>query len=93
MITIKKYILPVLLLASVLSCKKSVYDVETELDPNAAPVALYLNNASKVQIGQLGVGLQSVIRTAFVDFGRVSGTVGREIIYSASTDNRYLLSF
>jgi starch-binding outer membrane protein, SusD/RagB family len=89
MITIKKYILPILLLASVLSCKKSVYDVETELDPNAAPVALYLNNASKVQIGQLGVGLQSVIRTAFVDFGRVSGTVGREIIYSASTDNRY----
>jgi starch-binding outer membrane protein, SusD/RagB family len=79
--TIKKYIIPALFFASILSCKKNVYDVETEIDPNNAPVALYLNNANKAQINQLGVGLQSVLRTAFLDFGRVSGTVGREIIY------------
>jgi starch-binding outer membrane protein, SusD/RagB family len=89
MTTIKKYIIPVLLIATVLSCKKNVYDVDTELDPNAPAVSLYLSNASKPQISQLAVGLQSVLRTAFVDFGRVTGTVGREIIFSASTDNRY----
>jgi starch-binding outer membrane protein, SusD/RagB family len=89
MTTIKKFIIPVILLATVVSCKKNVYDVDTELDPNAPAVSLYLSNASKPQISQLAVGLQSVLRSAFVDFGRITGTVGREIIYSASTDNRY----
>ncbi len=87
--TLKKYIVPVFMLASILSCKKQYFEVETELDPNNPPVALYLNNANTAQINQLGIGLQSVLRTAFLDFGRVSGTVAREVIYSASTDNRY----
>lgn len=77
------------MLATVISCKKTDFEVETDLDPNAPPTALYLNNASRTQIRQLGVGLQSVMRTAFLDMGRVTGTVGREVIYSASTDNRY----
>ena len=88
-INFKRYIMPALLLATISSCKKEDFEVATELDPNAPPTALYLNNANKVQIRQLGVGLQSVVRSAFLDFGRVSGTVGREVIYSASTDNRY----
>ena len=89
MTTIKKYIIPALMLASVISCKKNDFDVATELDPNSPPTALYLNNANTAQLNQLGVGLQSVMRTAFFDFGRVSGTVGREIIFSASTESRY----
>ena len=91
MINLKKYIIPAVLFASVAisSCKKQDFEVATELDPNAAPTALYLTNANKAQIRQLGTGLQSVVRSAFEDFGRVTGTVGREIIYSASTDNRY----
>ena len=88
-INFKRYIMPALLLATIISCKKEDFEVATELDPNAPPTALYLNNANKAQIRQLGVGLQSVVRSAFLDFGRVSGTVGREVIYSASTDNRY----
>lgn len=88
-IKLKRYIIPALLLATIISCKKEDFEVDTDLDPNAPPTALYLNNANKAQIRQLGVGLQSVVRTAFLDFGRVSGTVGREVIFSASTDNRY----
>lgn len=87
--TFKKYIIPVFMLVSILSCKKNYFEVATELDPNNPPVALYLTNANSKQINQLGIGLQSVLRSAFQDFGRVSGTVGREVIYSASTDNRY----
>ena len=87
--TFKKYIIPVFMLASIISCKKNYFEVETELDPNNPPVALYLTNANSKQINQLGIGLQSVLRSAFLDFGRVTGTVGRETIYSASTDNRY----
>lgn len=91
MINLKKYIIPAVLFASVAvsSCKKQDFEVVTELDPNAPPTALYLTNANKAQIRQLGTGLQSVVRSAFEDFGRVTGTVGREIIFSASTDNRY----
>ena len=81
--------MPALLLATVVSCKKENFEVPTELDPNAPPVALYLNNANTAQIRQLGVGLQAVTRTAFLDFGRVTGSVGREIIFAAATDNRY----
>ena len=87
---IKIYIFSALLISSVVSCKKNYFEVDTTLDPNGAPVDLFLNNASRAQISQLGVGLQSALRSAsFLDFGRVTGTVGREIIYSASTDNRY----
>ena len=81
--------MPALLLATVVSCKKENFEVPTELDPNAPPVALYLTNANTAQIRQLGVGLQAVTRTAFLDFGRVTGSVGREIIFAAATDNRY----
>jgi starch-binding outer membrane protein, SusD/RagB family len=86
---LKKYIIPVFMLASIISCKKNYFEVATELDPNNPPTDLYLNNANLVQINQLAVGLQSVVRSAFVDFGRITGSVGRETIYSAASDNRY----
>ncbi len=86
---IKLYILSALLVSSIVACKKDSFEVETDQDPNAPYIDLYVANASAAQINQLGVGLQSALRNGFTDFGRVSGTVGREIIYSASTDNRY----
>jgi starch-binding outer membrane protein, SusD/RagB family len=85
----KIFIAGALLLAAVSSCKKSYFELDTELDPNAAPVAAYIANASRTQISQMGVGVQGVLRNAFLDFGRITGTVGREVINSASTDNRY----
>lgn len=88
----KKYILiisGVMLLTTFNSCKKNPYEVATELDPNAAPVAAYVANANATQISQMGIGVLSVLRNAVTDFGRITGTVGREVIYSASTDNRY----
>lgn len=88
-IKIKIYLLSTLLLSTLISCKKDDFEVPTELNPNAPPTGLYLNNANRLQISQLGIGIQSVVRLAFEDFGRITGSVGREVIYSASTDNRY----
>lgn len=85
----KIVVVSALLFTAVSSCKKSYFEVDTEFDPNAAPVAAYVANASARQISQMGVGLQGVMRNAFLDFGRITGTVGREVINSASTDNRY----
>jgi starch-binding outer membrane protein, SusD/RagB family len=88
----KKYkliIAGILLLAAFNSCKRSYFEVDYESDPNGSPVSGFVKDANKLQISQMGVGLQAVIRTAFLDFGRVTGSVGREIIFSASTDNRY----
>jgi hypothetical protein len=58
-------------------------------DPNNPSLASVINNPTPSQVNQLGVGLQSAMRNGLVDFYRNTGTVGREIIYSASTDNRY----
>jgi starch-binding outer membrane protein, SusD/RagB family len=85
----KLFVAGALLLAAVSSCKKSYFEVDTELDPNAAPVSGYIANANARQISQMGVGVLGVMRNAFLDFGRITGTVGREVINSASTDNRY----
>jgi starch-binding outer membrane protein, SusD/RagB family len=86
---IKVFIAAMLLVSAVASCKKASFELDTELDPNAPPVNLYLKDANKSQINQLGLGLQSVLRSGLTDFLRNTGSVGREIIFSASTDNRY----
>jgi starch-binding outer membrane protein, SusD/RagB family len=59
------------------------------VEPNAPPLESVLNNPGRNTINQLGIGIQSAMRDGAEDFYRNSGTVGREIIYSASTDNRY----
>jgi starch-binding outer membrane protein, SusD/RagB family len=86
---IKVFIAAMLLVSAVASCKKASFELDTQLDPNAPPVNLYLKDANKSQINQLGLGLQSVLRSGLTDFLRNTGSVGREIIFSASTDNRY----
>jgi starch-binding outer membrane protein, SusD/RagB family len=85
----KIFLTSAFMLATISSCKKSYFEVDTELDPNAPPVSAYIANATPTQIRQMGVGLQGVMRNAFLDFGRITSSVGREVINSASTDNRY----
>jgi starch-binding outer membrane protein, SusD/RagB family len=88
----KKYILyigMVLVVSGVVSCRDQFYDQDIVLDPNGASVNSVLNNATRAQINQLAIAVQSSIRNGITSYYRESGTVGREIVYSASTDNRY----
>lgn len=88
----KKYlfvILVPLLILDTISCRKQFYDEDVIVDPNGASVSSFLNNPSRAAVNQLAVGLQSSIRNGITSYYREAGTVGREIIYSASTDNRY----
>ncbi|MFM9838196.1 MAG: RagB/SusD family nutrient uptake outer membrane protein [Cyclobacteriaceae bacterium] len=64
-------------------------DVDNTIDPNRASLGSVTNNPSPNQINFLGIGVQSTIRDGIRDFYLNSGTVGREVILSASTDNRY----
>lgn len=67
------------------SCKK----LEYQQDPNNPTVESVLQNATRVQIGQLGVGVQSVMRNGHFAFYTWSGSVGREVVYFAKTESRY----
>ena len=78
-----------LVIFTIAGCRKEQFEVDTTINPNAPSAALYLKNATRDQINQLGVALQSVTRSGYADFIRNSATVGREAVYSASTDNRY----
>lgn len=72
------------------SCKKGVFNVDdSTIDPNLVAEEVVLANPSKAQIIQLCKGLESAMRNGYNDFIASSGTVGREIISSRSTDNRY----
>lgn len=64
-------------------------DVDNTIDPNRASLGSVTNNPSPNQINFLGIGVQSTMRDGIRDFYLNSGTVGREVILSASTDNRY----
>lgn len=87
---IKIFIMPAMVILTMAACKKSQFEVKTETDPNAAPVDLYIANASRAQINQLGVGLQSAMRNGLADFYRITGTIGREIMNSTgSTEPRW----
>jgi hypothetical protein len=82
-------ILVVLTIIGLTACKKQFYDEDVLVDPNGASVESVLNNATRGQISQLAVGVQSTMRNGILSYYRETGTVGREIIYSASTESRY----
>lgn len=86
---INKTILVLTLVTVLLSCKKKFYDEDVIVDPNGASVNSILSNASRAQINQLGVAVISTIRNGVTSYYREAGAIGREVIYSASTDNRY----
>ncbi|KIC92852.1 RagB/SusD family nutrient uptake outer membrane protein [Flavihumibacter solisilvae] len=67
------------------SCTKTEYVV----NPNAPTQESVLKNASRVQINQLGVGVQSVVRNGLFSFYTWSGSIGRETVYFAQTESRY----
>ncbi|MEO7394165.1 MAG: RagB/SusD family nutrient uptake outer membrane protein [Chitinophagaceae bacterium] len=73
------------------SCRKGgFFEVDDSIiDPNAVSVDAVLANPSKTQIIQLCKGLESAMRSGYNDFIASSGAVGREVISSRSTDNRY----
>jgi starch-binding outer membrane protein, SusD/RagB family len=68
-----------------IGCKK----LEYQKDPNNPTVESVINGATKVQIAQLGVGLQSVMRNGHFAFYSWSGSIGRELVYFAKTESRY----
>ncbi len=74
---------------SSVSCKKEFYDEDVIIDPNSSSAASVLTNATRAQINQLAIGLQSTVRNGIVSYIREASAVGREVILSASTDQRY----
>jgi starch-binding outer membrane protein, SusD/RagB family len=58
-------------------------------DPNNPTVESVLQGATRIQIDQLGVGLQSVMRNGLFSFYTWSGSIGREVVYFAKTESRY----
>jgi hypothetical protein len=67
------------------SCTKTDYVP----NPNAPTQESVLRNATRQQISQLGVGVQSVLRDGVFSFRTWSGSIGREVVYFAQTESRY----
>lgn len=58
-------------------------------DPNYPAVETVLMNATRAQIGQLGVGVQSVMRNGLAAVYNWTGCIGREIVYYNATESRF----
>jgi hypothetical protein len=79
------------LMLAISGCRKGgFFEVDDSIvDPNAVSEDVVLANPTKSQINYLSKGLESAMRLGYNDFISSSGTVGREIMSSRSTDNRY----
>ncbi|GAB3340045.1 hypothetical protein GCM10027299_53130 [Larkinella ripae] len=66
------------------SCR--FFEVEDTIDPNNPALESILTNASRIQINQLGIGIQSAMRNGRSNLVLVSGSIGREIYNLASTE-------
>ena len=62
------------------------FTVDDTIDPNNPSVESVQTNASRIQINQLGVGVQSVMRNGLTNFYEVTGSIGREVYVLASTE-------
>ncbi len=84
---IYKYPLPVFaaVVLQLSSCTKTEYVP----NPNAPTQESVLQNATRQQISQLGVGVQSVVRDGVFSFRAWAGSIGREVVYFAQTESRY----
>jgi starch-binding outer membrane protein, SusD/RagB family len=67
----------------------NITEVENIPDLNNPTVESVLANATRVQVRQLGVGLQASMRNGYFDISSMGGSVGRECIIFNKTDNRY----
>ena len=82
--------LSAVLLFGATSCEKGFFNVDdSTIDPNLVAEEVVLGNPSRAQIIQLAKGLESAMRNGHNDFIASSAAVGREVISSRSTDNRY----
>ena len=79
------------MMLAITGCRKGGYfNVDDSIiDPNAVSVDVVLANPTAKQIKDLSKGLESAMRNGYNDFIASSGTVGREVLSSRSTDNRY----
>src|SRR5690349_23232134 len=84
---IKSFTLLIAGLLSVTAC--DFFEVDNSVDPNSPSLESVLNNPSVGQLNNLAIGVQGSMRNGLRDFYLNTGTQGREIVYSASTDNRY----
>ena len=64
----------------------SFFEVEDSIDPNNPAIESFVSNASRIQINQLGIGVQSAMRNGLSNFILVSGSIGREAYNLASTE-------
>lgn len=84
---IKSLFLGLSLISVATSC--SLLEVDTLKEPNNPTVESVLKNATRTQIEQLGNGMMLVMRSGYSDMASLSGSIGREIVIFAKTDNRY----
>jgi starch-binding outer membrane protein, SusD/RagB family len=84
---IKIFAMGAMLLVGANSC--SLLEVDRVPEPNSPTVESILTNATAIQIQQLGVGVQAVMRNGLFDFYTLTAGVGREAIVFAKTDSRY----
>lgn len=85
----RNYITGVALLALTAVQLSSCTKTEYVPNPNAPTQESVLQNATRQQISQLGVGVQSVMRDGVFSFRTWSGSIGREVVYFAQTESRY----
>ncbi len=87
----KRYMRPAVVVAALMSGLSSCGFFQTNdiIDPNNLAVTSFVNNPTRDQLNLLAVGLQAAPRAGYLDMIRITAAVGREAIYSASTDNRY----
>lgn len=75
---------------AITGCDRGVFEVDNStIDPNLVAEEVVLANPSRAQIIQLCKGLESAMRNGHNDFVASSSAVGREVVSSRSTDNRY----
>jgi starch-binding outer membrane protein, SusD/RagB family len=72
-----------------LSSACNLLEVEAVPDLNNPTIESVLTNATAVEINQLAAGVQASMRNGYFDISSMGGSVGRECIIFAKTDNRF----
>ncbi|MDB4923993.1 RagB/SusD family nutrient uptake outer membrane protein [Mucilaginibacter sp.] len=81
---IKSHILLIGVLFMLPAC--SVFETKKVVDPNLPSQESVLTNATAVQLNELGVGLQSVMRNGIQNYRLVTGSIGREMYNLSSVE-------
>jgi starch-binding outer membrane protein, SusD/RagB family len=84
---IKSFIVGLSLVSLATSC--SLLELDPVKEPNNPTAESVLKDATRTQIEQLGNGMMLVMRSGYADMASIAGSVGREIVIFAKTDNRY----